>query len=212
MNTQLTTPTNPFDPTALTPPAGAGDAAPDPFDPASLRLTGDAASSLGVKKHLLSVPARKPDKAWFVRTHPDAAYWLQTAVIELKEDRETYLVAPALWSSLATETTFGPRALVTAINRQGVVFLWPVRMPGADGKIDEWSRTALEAARLAKEVWVRVQANMSLGAYEVHQATGSIPEPNWPTVPLKDLLKAGFREKFIDHIDHPVLKKLRGEA
>lgn len=153
---------DPFDPTGLSKPAPASDPAPDPFDPASLRLTGDVAAGFGVKKHLLTVPVRKPDKAWFVRAHPDPAYWLETAVIELKEDRETYLVAPALWSALATETTFGPRALVTAINRQGVVFLWPVRMPGADGKIDEWSRTAMEAARLAKDGWVRVQANMNL--------------------------------------------------
>ena len=84
------------------------DTAPDPFDPASLRLNGDAAAGLGVKRALLSVPVRKPDKSWFVRVHPDAGYTLETAVVELKEDRETYLVAQPLWPDLAGEATFSP--------------------------------------------------------------------------------------------------------
>ena len=142
------------------PPETATDAgpAPDPYDPSRLRLSQDFASSLGVKKALLTVPVRKPSKEWWVQTHPDESYRLQTAVLELKEDRETYLVAPELWDQLATESTFSPRALFTAITRQGVVFLWPVRLPGPDGKIDEWSRSALEAATMAAGQWVRVSA------------------------------------------------------
>ena len=68
------------------------DTPPDPFDPASLRLTGDMTAALGVKKVLLTVPTRKPDKTWWVRVHPNTEYHITTAVIELKEDRETYLV------------------------------------------------------------------------------------------------------------------------
>jgi hypothetical protein len=185
---------------------------PDPFDPASLRLSEGFAAAAGVKKALLTVPVRKPDRSWFVRTHPDPAYRLETAVIELKEDRETYLVAPHLWADLAAESTFSPRALFTAVNRQGVLFLWPVKLPGADGRVDEWSRSALEAADLAARGWVRVQANMALGAYEVFQATGNLPEPEWPDLPLKELLRVAFRDRFVDTIDHPILRRLRGEV
>jgi hypothetical protein len=188
------------------------DPPPDPFDPAALRLTGDSTASLGVKKALLTLPVRKPDKSWFVRVHPDAEYHLQTAVIELKEDRETYLVAPALWPELAAESTFSPRALYTAVNRQGVVFLWPIRLPGPDGKVDNWNLSALEAANLARTGWVRVSANMPLGAYDVFQATGDIPEPEWPDTSLRDLLRVAFRERYITAADHPVLRRLRGEV
>ena len=188
-------------------------AVPDPFDPASLRLSQDLHASLGVKKLLTTIPVRKPEKSWFVRVHPDPSYCLQTAVIELKEDRgETYLVAPHLWPDLATrESTFAPRALFTAVNRQGVLFVWPVRLPGQDGKIDTWSQSALEAAKLARESWVRVAANMSLGAYEVFQANGDLPDPEWPEIPFAQILRTAFRDKHIDSIDHPVLQKLRGE-
>ena len=198
--------------TYLTRPTPAADPGPDPFDPASLRLSGDFTAALGVKKALLTVPVRKPDKSWFVRTHPDENYRLQTAVIELKEDRETYLVAPPLWPELAAESTFSPRALFTAVNRQGVVFLWPVRLPGQDGKLDDWSRSTLEAADMARRSWVRVAANMALGAYDVFQASGDLPDPDWPELPFKELLRVAFRDRLIDTLDHPVLRRLRGEV
>jgi hypothetical protein len=63
---------------------------------------------------------------------------------------------------LATEAE--PFSLYTAINRQGVVFLWPVRLPAPDGKINEWHRSLREAAETAVGKWSRVRANMSLGA------------------------------------------------
>ncbi len=201
------------DPTGLDrPPVTNAPSAPDPFDPSGLRLSQDFAASIGVKKALLTVPVRKPDKTWFVRVHPDPTYRLQTAVIELKEDRETYLVDRSLWPDLAAEATFSPRALFTAVNRQGVVFLWPVRLPGGDGRLDEWSRTALEAADLATSGWVRVAANMSLGAYDVFQAGGQLGEPEWPQVPFRDLLRVAFKDRFIDSLDHSVLRRLRGEV
>jgi len=202
-----------FDPAALeVPPAAPQTSNPDPFDPASLRLTQNLAAALGVKKALLTVPVRKPERSWFVRVHPAEDYRLATAVIELKEDRETYLVAPALWPELAAEATFAPRAIFTAVNRQGVVFLWPVRLPGPDGRIDEWSRTALESAQRAMQKWSRVVANLSLGGYELFEATGQLPEPEWPDLPFRELLRIAFKDRLITTPDHPVLRRLRGEA
>lgn len=190
------------------------DAGPDPFDPASLRLSQDFAAGMGVRKALLTVPVRKPDKSWFVRVHPDPAYRLPTAVVELKEERgsETYLVHQSLWPDLAGESTFSPRALFTAVNRQGVLFVWPIRLPGSDGRVDEWSRTALEAADMAAKGWIRVAANMGLGAYDVFHATGNLPDPEWPDLPFQQLLRVAFRDRYIRDVNHPVLRKLRGEV
>ncbi|MBL7186843.1 MAG: hypothetical protein ISS70_11010 [Phycisphaerae bacterium] len=184
----------------------------DPFDPERLRLSQDFASTVGVKKALITVPVRKPANEWWVRVHPDESYRVETAVVELKEDREVYLVDPALWPELSTEATFGARALFTAVNRQGVLFLWPIRLPGPDGKNNEWNRSSLEATMLASSKWVRVTSNMSLGAYEVFEATAEIPEPSWPERSFGELLKIAFKDKFIQTVDHPVLQKLRGEA
>ena len=108
------------------------------FDLENLRLSQDFAITVGVKKLLTTVPVRKPDRQWYVRTQPSEDYRIQTAVLEMKDDRETYLVSPGLWSELAEEVT--PKMLFTAVNRQGVVFIWSIRLPGEDGRLDEWNR------------------------------------------------------------------------
>ena len=56
---------------------------------------------------------------------------------------------------LASEATFSARILFTAITRQGVLFLWPIRLPGQGGKVDSWNRSALEAAMLSINRWVQ---------------------------------------------------------
>jgi hypothetical protein len=191
---------------------GNATTAPDPFDVSKLRLSQDFLAASGVKKILNTIPVRKPSKEWFVQTHPDEDYRIQTFVVELKEDSETYLVDQSLWNDLASESTFSPRALITSINRQGVLFLWPIRLPGADGRLDEWSRSAMDAATRAAGKWLRVQANMSLGAYEMYEAAGQWAGPEWPDMPFQELLRIAFKDRFITSYDHPVLKRLRGEA
>ncbi len=202
---QLPSPDNAGDSATAQTKPGAGA-----FDVSSLRLSQDFASNVGVKKALLTIPVRKPDRQWFVRVHPDPAYRFQTAVLELKEDREVYLVAAPLWAELPGEIV--PMELFTAINRQGVLFIWPVRLPAEDGRQLEWHRSAAEAAEMAIKTWVKVQANMGLGAYEVFEATGNLPEPEWPGRSLDQLLRIAFKDRFIDGFDHPVLRRLRGEV
>ena len=186
-----------------------GDLSPigSAFDPSSLRLTQDFAS-LGVKKALTTVPVRKANRQDFIRVHREEQYRLQTALLELKEERETYLVDPSLWGELASEIV--PKVIFTSINRQGVVSLWPIRLPDETGRLDDWNQSALDAATLAMNEWIRVTANMSLGAYEVFTAPPGIPEPSWPEYSFKQLLNIAFRGRFIQDLDHPVVRRLRG--
>jgi hypothetical protein len=199
------------DPGEIDPTASALDAAPNPFDPAALRITGSAAEAIGVKRAILTVPVRKPGQE-FVRVHPDEAFALPTTILELKADREIYLIAPALRDALAAESAMSVRMLFTTMSRQGVLSLWPVRLPAATGRVDNWSHSAMEAAELARKSWVRVQANMALGAYDVFQATGDLPEPDWPSLSFAEILKIAFKDRLIDALDHPVLRQLRGEV
>ena len=101
--------------------------------------------------------------------------------------------------------------MFTTINRQGVLTLWPVRMPGEDGRLDEWSASVLQAWEMARERWVRVVANMSLGAYEVYEATGNLPEPPWPELSFEEILKIALKDRYITDPDHPVVRRSRGE-
>ena len=95
----------------------------------------------------MRVPVRKPGPQEFVRVHPDPGHRLDTALIELKEERETYLLAPALRAELGDEAK--PTRLYTAISRAGALFLWPVALPGPDGRRNPWHDSAHRAAELA---------------------------------------------------------------
>jgi hypothetical protein len=185
------------------------EVAPDPFDLAALRLPQNFTETAGVKKLLTTVPVRKPNPQDFCRTHPSRDYRENFAVIELKEDRETYLIrGHELISELVGEYT--AVTLFTAVNRQGIAFLWPVRLPDPDAKQLEWHRSMREAAETGMERWVRVKANMSLGAYDISVAESVMAEPIWPKEPFTQLLEVAFRHRLIDTINHPVIKRLRG--
>ena len=178
------------------------------LNPDKLRLNQNFSKLAEVKKELITIPVRKPGRQDFIRVHPEESYYLATAVLELKEDRETYLVIPELWPDLSQEII--PKALFTAISKQGVLTLWPVRLPGEDGKLDQWNTSALEIAELAKSKWVRVVSNMALGAYEPYVATGDFPDPEYPDITFEKILEIAFRDKFITTLDHPVIERLRG--
>jgi hypothetical protein len=76
----------------------------------------------------------------------------------------------------------------------------------------EWHRSAAEAAELAMTRWIRVKANMGLGAYEVFEAASTISDPKLPDIRFQELLRIGFRDRLVDSFDHPVIKRLRGLA
>jgi hypothetical protein len=183
-------------------------AAPDPFDIASLRLNPSFVETAGVKKLLTTVPVKRPSPQDFVRVHPAPEYRADFAMIDLKDDREEYLVHPTILPDLNDEVV--RKTIYTAINRQGVVFLWSVRLPASDDRRSDWTRSRREAAELAMKRWIRVKANTSLGAYESFEATSVIADPIWPELSYQDLLRIAFRERIITTLDHAVIKRLRG--
>jgi hypothetical protein len=184
-----------------------------PFgDLSALRLDQSyAGDTVGVKKVLTTVPVRKPNRQEFVRVHPDPTYRLTpAAIIELKEDRETYLLLPKMAQALPGE--FATVTLFTTITRQGTLFLWPVKLPNPNGRQNEWHRSAAEAAERAMKKWLRVTSSMSLGAYEVFEASGDIPEPVWPEPSFEEILAIAFRDRVVDRFDHPLVQRLQGRS
>jgi hypothetical protein len=180
------------------------------FDPQRLRLSQNFAGSVGVKKRTTVVQVRKPGKQEFIRVHPSRDYCVETAILEFKEEGETYLVDPSIWNDLPGELI--PKIIYTTINRQGVVRLWPIRLPDEEGKLDDWNQSALESADIAKTAWIRVSSNRSAGMYETFEASGNLSEPQWPDLTFTEILKIAFKDKYIDRWDHPALIKLRGES
>jgi len=190
-------------------PSGNVDTAPDPFDPVSLRFD-PGNSGVSVKKVITTVPCRKPGNQEYVRVRPGDNWRLDTLLVEDKETRDYYIVAPSLHQHLLQRGF--PARLVLAVKRNNDPFLWLLRLPGADGRSLDWYDSALAAAKLAETKWVQVTANTGSGYYDVSEATGIITEPEWPDMEFKEILRLCFKNRFIDSLDHPFLRRLRGEV
>ena len=74
-----------------------------------------------------------------------------------------------------------------------------------------WHTSAAQAAELAKTKWVRLKANLAIGAYDV-KTSEAIPDPVFPKISMRDLLEIAFRDgKLVDHAGHPIIKQLLGQ-
>lgn len=179
------------------------------FNLEKLKLPQNYASMAGAEKLITRIPVRKPNRQEYIRVRMDEDYQITAGIVEEKTEREIYLVDPSMLDELVGE--WKPVRIVTAISRQGVLMLWPLKLPGEDGRSNPWHESALEAASLAETKWIRLAANMSLGAYDVFKAIGDLPEPEWPDLSFEKMIEIAFKNNYIGSPDHTLIKKLSGQ-
>ena len=191
------------------PPASPSDDNFDPFAPENLRLDPSYLNEPVAKKLLVAVPVKKPHKQHFIRVHPSPEYRQLAAIVELDEDRENYLVLPALVKELG-ESEYVYATLHLYVTRHGTVGIWPLKVPNSNGRQNLWHTTAIAAAEAAKTKWVRVVPNQTSQSNDVLVAMENLSEPEFPELTLNQILRIAFKDRIIDRLDHPVIKKLRG--
>ncbi len=179
------------------------------FDLNAIRINPENLNGEVARKLLTTVPVQKPGKHVYVRVHPDPTYRIDTAVFQFDNDREYYLVLPAAQSYFPTDIQFV--TLYTAITRSGDVFLWPVRFPDESrrGGGRDWHQTARLAAEHAQSFWIRVQANMNVGRYDIHEAIDQLADPVWPDCSFERLVQLAFNDdRIVNREDHMVIRML----
>ena len=185
----------------------------DPFDPTQFRaLNTMDGSGDGIRREFTHILTSKPKKSAFFRSHAEATYRLPVNIIEYNSGmmKEEFLVMPAVTEALVEETK--PKLLVLCVDKMGTPFLWLAPRQAEDGfqRNNLWNTSALEALRLSETKWVRMSANMAEGAYTIHTSS-SDSEPDWPDLPLSELIKLGFgEERIIRDMNHPVIQRLLG--
>jgi hypothetical protein len=182
------------------------------FDLSQFAVSTELEEHAGGTRLLTTIPVRKPSKESWFRTHPDSkTFWFRTYLVELREAGEVYLAIPEVRDFLLDrgEQTFVKKILIPTITKQGTLFLWPIRLPDSEGKLDSWNQSALEAAAIARNKWVRINSDRQLGAYQVIARDGG-EEPQWPPQSIGELLKTAFKGRVIDSLDHPVIAELTG--
>ena len=174
----------------------------------SLRLPANYGATLGVKKLLTNVSVGKPKKAIFFRTHKSIDMVFAGMLLEQKESRESYLVVHTVAQEISELVR--PVQLHAAIDRQNNVFLIPVPLPAESGTRNPWHESLAQAVEHAKMKWIRITANMHIGGYDIYEAEGVLPEPEWPEHDIEALGDVAFRGKIISSLDHPVVQSLLG--
>jgi len=183
--------------------------APNPFDPANLRLK---SGNLGVtlKKVYTSIPVKKrPGKQDYVRTRPSMEWQLVSVVVLEERTGHYYISDPELHDYLQVKLGF--RALLkVAITRDGDLFLWVLKLPTTGAYYETWYQSALDIAVRAETKWVKLETEAE--NYNFTEGSGINVEPEWPDLSFAEILELAFKDRRIDSLDHPLLKRLRGEV
>lgn len=179
------------------------------FDPTRF-IVNEAADvgALGVQRKT-SIAVRKPNKQEFFRSSKSAQ--LRAPVIELKEERQFYILTPEIAEQVPGD--FMLKHLSLCVSRQGNLFLWPLPVVSQDGRAPlGWHESAIAAHKNAIESWTRMAANMSAGEYDIYTATLEL-EPEWRGLEgdMNYVLEIAFGEQnLIDSMDHPIIRMLQG--
>jgi len=67
-------------------------ASDDPYDLGRLRIDPEKLETASTKRLLTTVPVKKPNAQDFIRVRPELDYRETLALVELQDDRETYIV------------------------------------------------------------------------------------------------------------------------
>ena len=154
----------------------------------------------------VSVPVDKP-KGLFFRVHPVEA---MTVSLLKDTDGRFLLVNATVANDPLMATHVAPFKLVLAIDRSGNQYLLPLRQV----RMGETSYPAWESsiaiAEAAKRVWLRMQWNKGLSAYDRYDAPFQPPEPQWPTRSIGDMVKVAFAGRVVTSLEHPVVQQMLG--
>ena len=180
------------------------------LDPESFKLRQDFDVLLSGKKEIIKVPVTRPHRQQWFCINPSEEWRITVGLVELKEENDVYLVSPGILSDISVEVL--PKVLVTCQTREGMNFLWPIKMPSDDGRIDTWNQSALVIVREYADKYIRIIPNRQSGAYEVMTSSLEIPPPVWPKQGFEYLFSRAFKDRIINDISHPILRRLRGES
>jgi hypothetical protein len=159
------------------------------------------------RKHQTVIPVRKPSKKQFVRSHHSPEYRAYAMpTISDETTGEVYLLDADLNLPPDILNKIDLLNLVTSITADGSLFLWCYK-----DSTNSWSDSARIAVRAASQKWVRVIPDRSSNGYMLEYPVVAPTEPNWPSMSFTQILETAFGSRYIDTLQHSLVRKLRGD-
>ena len=175
----------------------------------SLRLPNTYSASGGTVLPLKATYG-KLNKHRFCRVHPGDEYQFRCLIVEDKENSETYLAFPNMAGHLGSLATV--KTILLAVDNSGIPKL--ISEPDIDpsGRRNLWQSSLKDAIKQGKKEWVRVEANMQAGQYEITKSTNDLGAPKWPNQSMEELINDTFSGRIIDSPDHPYIRQIQGRV
>jgi hypothetical protein len=158
---------------------------------------------------ITALQVRKPNDQEYVRVMPGGGRVLPLFRSKADGDK-LYLFRPEAEPFLPPKAVRKYRVVLARSLRAVTPFVWALPVP-QDDMGATWHESADAAARDAEARWVKVVADMAGGCYVTYPAAGDLPEPEWPSEPLAELILIAFKNQRIDAPDYPVIRRLKGE-
>jgi hypothetical protein len=172
----------------------------------NLKIKQNFETMVGIKNKV-RLEVRKPYKTEFIRVRggepPTDVY-----ILELKERCELYLIHPSIGPRVPEANL---KRLFVCTNRDGLLFLWLIKLPDSGGRLDRWNYSYLEAASLAETKWIKVTPNLGQWCCHTEVSPIELPEPSWSGETTGELIEITFRGFTVCNINDPILRRLRGE-
>jgi hypothetical protein len=186
-------------------------AAVDPFDPMNLGIATDYAAAINAKASSKPFELRKPNDQEYFLVSPRTGHRLVVGSITDKQDMgKLYIVPSGLLEEVRTKFPKAVRAveLVLAQTLAGASLVWPV--PLAEDRGGRWNSTQRGGCEQGKTRWTNITSGR--GQYDI--ITVNNPKAvDWDSVPpFRDILHQAASERLINSMEHPLLRKLRGET
>ena len=167
---------------------------------------------MAVEDVVMDIRFSKPVTRQYFRTRP-GELGVSSHIYAFIEDsydnaRTIYLVARDVFEQYRSECFLAN--LVTCINRQGSLFLWPLRIDKGK-RVNSWNRSAREAAIMAEKYWMAKRPNQpGVNFYNFKRALGNLDEPKWPDKKFEEIIEIAIRNYFINDSNHPVMQAILG--
>jgi hypothetical protein len=147
----------------------------------------------------------------FSRVHPGEDFKYPALIVTDKDSDgqgESYLASHHLASQLGTMAS--PRNIRLAVDTTGTPRLVGEPILRGVGKPNLWHQSLIDAIKQAERFWVRVEANMDAGQYQVTVSQNDLGEPRWPDRTMHELVLDCFKDRIILKSDHPLIMQLEG--
>jgi hypothetical protein len=152
------------------------------------------------------IPIRRPEKNWFLRSHPDPEFTLPIDILELKDcpDEGTYFLGPDVEFPEELYEQVIPAMITRCITSDRVEFFYLAKQSSKSPK-----DSTRQCLREAKYNWIKQAWNNTSKSYNYVKATQLRREPVWSNATLDELLEKALATKmYISRPDHEVINRL----